>query len=253
MKLQDEIYLDIKQQLKKNSDKDTNKLLLLILWILVLPSIFSFLFIRKPHEFVPDINNLPEPIQTSASWWTVMYVNWEKVYIDFLAEYDVQWRVLSTRNYSDAFVSKSWNKMSPRDFVLWWWPVMSKRENIEKFEIDEYLADRIVFIVPKYEYNDRFVDLFGVDFYTNRDWRINKEWGPFLTVRSNNHPIWSSWKINLLFKKVRVWDAIRLKWYLVYVHPEKWWWRWWPSSLVRDDEWCEIIYVTDITWLKQRR
>ena len=72
-------------------------------------------------------------------------------------------------------------------------------------------------------------------------------------VISNNHPIWSNLKINLLFKKVRVWDVIRLKWYLVYVHPERWWWSWWPSSMVRDDYGCEIIYVTDITWLKQKK
>lgn len=252
MKSYDEIHQEIKEQFHMDSQKVENKILLIVLWIVALPFIVFWLFIRKSYEYVPDINNLSDPIQISTSWWVTMDVDDEKVYIEFLAEYDIQWRVLATRNYDDSGLWKIWNKISPRDFVLWWWPVMSKKENINKFNIDEYLANRVIWIWPKYEYNDRFVNLFNVNFYTNKNWRKNKEWDSFLTVRSNNHPIWSNGKINLLFKKVRVWDVIRLRWYLVYVHTDKWWY-WWPSSLVRNDEWCEIIYVTDITWLKQKK
>ena len=251
MKIDDETYQEIKQQFHNNSKTHTNEILWVILWVFALPFVFFRFFVGKTYEYVPDINNLPEPIQTPTSWWVIMDVYGEKVHIDFLAEYNIQWRVFATRNYDDSLVARTVNKISSRDFVLWRWPVMSKKENIKKFEVDEYLADRAVWIRPKYENFDRFNESFGVN-YRSTSYR-NGDYKRFNKFFSNNHPIWSNSKINLLFKKVRVWDVIRLKWYLVYVHPERWWWSWWPSSMVRDDYGCEIIYVTDITWLKQKK
>lgn len=249
MKINDETYQEIKQQFRKDGKKQSNEILYIILWILALPIVFLWLFIKKPHEYVPDINNLPDPIQISTSWWTTMNVNWATIYIDFLAEYDIQWRVLATRNYDDSGLWKIWDKISPRDFVLWWWSIMSKKESMKYFIADEYLLDRWVYFYPKNEYINRFNESFGVD-YISTSYR-NGGYKLFNKYFSNNHPIWSNMKINLLFKKVRVWDVIRMKWYLVYAHWNQG--HWWPSSMVRDDYWCEIIYVTDITRLKQKK
>ena len=243
MKDTDDIKLEIKKQFKENNNQHNNKILLIIIIICLSPIIVLFL-IPKPHQYVQNVDNLPEPIQMPTTWWTTMKIDGTTIYIDFLAEYDIQWRVLATRNYDDSFMWNIWNKISPRDFVLWWWPIMSKRENIKKFEFEEYLSNRQVFVRPKYEYIERLGETFNIDpRHKNLD---NRK--PYITTRSNNHPIWSNIKINRLFKKVKVWDVIRLKWYLVYVHWDQW--NWWPSSLVRDDEWCEIIYVTNISWLK---
>lgn len=248
MRIKDETYQEIKEQLRRDN-KWQSEILYIILWILTLPFVLLWLFVPKPHEYVPDINNLPEPIQISTSGWTAMEVDGQKIYIDFLAEYDIQWRVLATRNYDDSFIWKIWNKISPRDFVLWWWPIMSKKENMKRFNADEYLIDRWVYFYPKTEYINWFNESFDV-VYRSANYR-NNDYKKFHIYYSNNHPIWSNKKINLLFKKIRVWDVIRLKWYLVKACIGSW--CRWPSSLVRDDYWCEIIYVTDITWLKQTK
>lgn len=250
----DDIKIEIKRQFKERSKVHNNKPLIIIISICILPFLIFFL-IPKPHEYIDDIDNLPDPLQTPADWWVTIEIAWGKVNIDFLAEYDIQWRVLATRNYNDSVMASIWNQISPRDFVLWWWPVMSQKKNIKKFKFIEYLANRTVRIYPKEKYVDWFAESFGIDrpYPYNPDNRI-----PFTITNSHNHLIRSNKKIKLQLKKVKIWDVIRIKWYLVKAcvgNSCRW-----PSSLVRDDIWydadwngsCEIIYVTDITWLKDR-
>jgi len=221
----------------------------LIFWgilclILILPYIVLFLT-KKTYEYVDDIDNLQEPIQTAASWWTTMYIHWVDVKIDFLASYDIRWKVISIRDYAWTDIEK-W--LGPRDFVLWWWK-MSKQEIIDKFKWND-LRNRFIYIYVPYWNEDRFDQEFDGDIKHNNLWTA-------ITQFSNNHLIPANKKIRTLVKKIKEWDVVRLKWYLVYAYWEtnKWkYWRW-PSSLVRDD-WdahsCEIIYVTDVVWLKEK-
>lgn len=237
MEQKDTIYYELENQFKEKSKMRYDHVLL---WIAVIIFIIllSFFVVFRPHEYVDDIDNLPEPLQEDTSWWMILYVNWERLFVDFLAEYDIQWRVLAKKAYSDVIgTNKIVNKLWPRDFVLWWW-VLGREENIDKFN--------------RYEYWDRYVQP-GIS-SENYDWFK----GEFSGMRweaqlyfSNNHPISDSRKIRKLLKKVKVWDVIRIKWYLIYMLSEKWWY-WWPSSMVRDDHWCEIIYVTDISWLREK-
>ena len=117
---------------------------------------------------------------------------------------------------------------------------MSDEQNMDKFIWSEFI-DRMVQPHIKREYSS---------------W-LSQNWGRdgLVVKRSNNHPIWSNQKIRLYLKKIKVGDVIRIKWYLVNVYPESGWRRRWPSSLNRDDSWdhaCEIIYVTEISRLKER-
>ena len=236
------IYYELEKQFKDKSKKRYDHLLLWVIIILLIPFL-CFLFVKKPHTYVSDINNLPEPVQVPAGWRAVKHINWETVYIEFLAQYEVQWRVLAKKSYAELFADNVVvNKMWPRDFVLWRW-VMGREENMDKFNWWEYW-NRVVYWVIKHEYYDWFTETFS--------W--NRESDPILfrTSFSNNHPIWSTQKIRLLMQKIKVWDVIKMEWYLVYVHPQYGNWWWWPSSMVRDDHGCEIIYVTDISWLREK-
>lgn len=243
------VYYEIKQQMKEKNKRHNDSWLLLIVIILILP-IFLFFFAKKPYEYVSNLDNLPEPKQTPTTWWIVKSINWENVHIDFLAEYEIMWRVLAKKSYVEILAdNKIINKIWPRDFTIWWW-AFSKKENMDLMKRIEY-GNRFVQPVIK-EYSDKYFDWF------NREFSGDYKHGDFWTLGinfSHNHTIWSDEKIRLLLKRIRVWDVIKIKWYLVYVHPEQWnWWRW-PSSLTRTDSWdgaCEIIYITDIYWLKEK-
>lgn len=240
------VYSEIRNQLKGKSKSRYDFLFLLVAVIFLIVFLCVFC-VKKPYEYIPDINDLPEPIQIDATWWTVIIVNGEKVYIDFLAEYDIQWRVLARKPYSEVFgKNKIVNKIGPRDFVLWWWALW-KEENVDLMRWSEY-GDRYVQPFIK-EYTDEYFDWFDRVF--SWDYRHGNFWTLGLNF-SNNHPVSGDRKMRRLLKHIKVWDVVRIKWYLVYIHPEKWNWHWWPSSMVRDDHGCEIIYVTDITWLREK-
>lgn len=254
MDINQKIYQELKSELNKENNmkwKGFNKygkykilIYWIVLFIVFLPQIILFLT-KEPHEYIEDLDNLPEPIQTEASWWTTMKVHWVDVQIDFLAKYDIKWKVISTRDYAWTDIEK-W--LWPRDFVLWWWK-MSKQEFIDKIKWND-MRNRFIYIRVPYWNEDRFDQEFSGDIRHGNLWTV-------ITQFSNNHPIPANKKIRNLMKKIKEWDVVRLQWYLVYAHWEtkRWKYRRWPSSLVRDD-WdphsCEIIYVTDVTRLKEK-
>ena len=229
----------------KQHGKYKNIFYFILLFCLLLPNIVLFLM-KKPYEYVEDLDNLPEPTQTSTSWWTVMKIGWVDVYIDFLAEYDISWRVISIRDYIWADVIR---KLWPRDFTIGWWKLW-RTEYINKFNWND-MKDRFIYYRLKKWNENRFKE----EFWSGR-WQTLPT--SFLISFSNNHPIPSNRKIKLLMKKIKEGDTIRLKWYLIYAHRKtknNLQRRWWPSSLVRTDNWdgaCEIIYVTDISRLKEK-
>jgi len=249
--MDNKIYQELKSdfyETNKNKWKTVKKhwyknfLYWVILFIVFLPQIILSLT-RKTYEYIPDIDNLPEPIQTSADWWITMKVYWENVQIDFLAKYDIKWKVISVKDYAWLDIEKA---LSPRDFALWRWK-MSKQEIIDKFNWNDYRNRFIYAYVP--EGNE---DRFDTEF----SWNI-KKWNRWTlrTQFSNNHLIPANKKIKRLIKKIKEWDVVRLQWYLIYAHYRSGQWSWeWHSSMNRDDTWagaCEVIYVTDITRLKE--
>ena len=248
------IYQELKAEFnKKNYDKrestkkyGKHKIFLygFILFLILLPEIV-LLILKKPYEYVSDFDNLQEPIQTPTSWWVTMRVHWVDVQIDFLAEYDISWKIISIRDYAWTDVEKG---LWPRDFVIWRWK-MAKQEIIDKFLRND-MVNRIIYAYVPYENIDRFNEEFDADVQHGNRWTCR-------TSYSNNHPIPANKKIRLLMKKIKEGDVVRLQWYLVY--PKRKVknidYRRWPSSLVRTDSWdhsCEIIYVTNITRLKEK-
>ena len=72
---------------------------------------------------------------------------------------------------------------------------------------------------------------------------------------SNNHLIPADTRVKKAIKKIKKGDHIRITGYLVYIDGKKsdGTTFFWNSSTTRDDDGdgaCEVIYVTDVEWLK---
>lgn len=248
-----EIYKELKSDFEKSNKNNSwflkgysnykIRLYGIILFLIFLPQIVLF-FTKKPYEYEQNLEDLPEPIQTPISWWTTIKVHWVDVKIDFLAEYDIKWKVISVKDYAWTDIEK-W--LWPRDFVLWRWK-MSRQEIIDKFHRND-MRNRFIYAYVPTENIDRFDKEFWWDIKHGDRWTVRTQF-------SNNHPIPANKKIRRLMKKIKEWDVVRLQWYLVYAHREtKQWLRKRHSSMSRDDRGdhsCEVIYVTDITRLKEK-
>lgn len=232
-------YDDVYDELKKDFDNDKSKnkvnlsTYIVLLLILLIP-LFVFIFTRKPYSFVSSFDNLPEPTQEPISWSAMLTVLGKNLMVDFLAEYDINWKVIAVKEFNS--MSDFSIKISPKDIVLWWW-FMWVQENIDRFEWDDSLDDMIVSPSVKAENKTRLNDIWG-----------NSR---FQTKYSNNRLIPSDKKIRSLLNKIDEWDEIRIKGYLAYVHLDDDSWQRWPSCMTIHGDWCEIIYVTDVTWLRE--
>ena len=60
------IYYEIENQYKNKSKMRYDSVFLWIAIVLFIP-ILSFFLVIKPHEYVDDIDDLPEPLQTETS------------------------------------------------------------------------------------------------------------------------------------------------------------------------------------------
>lgn len=235
--------IDVNSELEKyfNKSKKRKKIFsyreilsILIIFVLWLPIILSLLM-RKSYEYIDDIYNISEPTQIKSEWETKISSRWLDINLKFVAEYEIQWKVISTVDY--IWVTPE-NNLWPRDLVIWWGE-LSKEENISKFTWQSAI-NRFVYL--RYNWtNEKFLEE-----YPN--------WYPFDQF-SNNHVIPSSYKIRLMLNKIKKWDVIKLKWYLVNASWTEWKYNHYRnSSTSRTDNWlwaCEVIYVTDVFRLKQ--
>ena len=232
-------YDDVYDELKKDfdSDKSKNKVNLstyIVLLLILLIPLFVFIFTRKPYSFVSSFDNLPEPLQEPFSWSALLKVFGKNLMVDFLASYDINWKVIAVKDFNS--MSDFSIKISPRDVVLWWW-FMWVQENIDKFNWDNTLDDMVVSASIKSENKTRLDDIWW-------DSRFESNY-------SNNRLIPSDKKIRTLLNKIDEWDEVRIKGYLAYVYLDDGSWNRWPSCMYLKNKWCEIIYVTDITWLRE--
>lgn len=174
------------------SHKVTYSQLIIIFIIILIACIFffKFFYVKKPIEHVESLENLPSPIQTSASGGTSMEVNGVTVDIDFIADYEITGLVVGTYDFSQT---STLNKLCPVDIGMSW----------------GFLAD----------YNDRVSwNSSGnrfLSFYTEGTWYKELGHSSLTAYFSNNHIIPSNENIKKLVKKVEVGDYIKLEGYLV--------------------------------------
>jgi len=243
-----EIYEELKADFKQKNKKfwkRKNKYIVLGLILLFVFSIPLFILeFMKSYEYIDDFDNISEPIQIPTSWWTIMEVDWDVINVDFLAEYDIKWRVLATAQYWDNIFERAlgWGQLEDniiryKDVWIWWW-FLTKDEYVKRF--NRMSLSR--FLLPEYKsYKDY---LYMKDRFS---------WEDINSHMSHNHLVPANNRIKKLLRWIQKWQFIHIKWYLVRLYSDRWYHL--VSSLTREDMWdgaCETIYVTDISRLKEK-
>ena len=206
---------------------------LLLTTILIAILVISNYF-RPKKEFitVTDLSNLPAPIQKDISKTFSKKIDGYDIQIDAIASYTLSGRIVRTYDYYSPKVSEL---LSPKDIGIVWGD-LAKDENLSKF---------------KWDHNG------GRTLYTycyDNLWLADKGGKEYLSSHmSHNHLIPSNYKQRNLIDKLSKNDYVQIDGYLVnvtfYKDGKKT--SYWDSSLVRYDKGCELIYVTDIKWLKE--
>lgn len=194
--------------------------------------VFTLFNVKKNYAYVASFVDLPNPVQTETSGLIEKTVGGYDVSFELKASYVITGLVVETHYY---FPHKIENKLSRFDFGIVWGSLLA--EDIDKYMSFKNDGNRFL----KYRYLNELTEKLG-----------GKE--AVINSLSNNHMIHSDETILKQLRNVKEGDYIKIEGYLVYVtmrgKNSK---STWNSSLSRTDHGdgaCEIIYVTNITWLK---
>ncbi|MCI8277132.1 MAG: hypothetical protein HFJ46_04305 [Clostridia bacterium] len=244
-KMEAEKAINKEKKLRIKSEKDTKlspdekhnllikkiKIILTIIALILMLSYIPF-NIRKAYSHPLSKQNLPAPIQKEASGSRTDNLNSVSMKIDYLYTYSISGRVVSTYHYvSDSI----YDRISPIDVGISW-GVLSMNKNNSQITFS-HEGDRFL----NYEITGDFSQILKND-STYID-----------THSSNNHLIPKSRDVLNKMKKIKKDDFIKIDGFLVNVTASyKNSFLRLESSISRDDTGdsaCEVIFVSDITWL----
>lgn len=220
--------------------KASNMLLniLRVLIILVISVILIIFLIEnsggtREYEKLSNIDNLPDPIQTSTSKEVTTRVLGLETKLTYLAKYSITGRVVYINKHKEGNLI---DRVCPIDLGISW-GYLANKYNFKKLKWSSSPTSRVLFADP----DSTLESGLGIDY-------IN-------THFSNNHIIPSTNEILNMIKSTKVNDFIRIDGYLVNIEvkaSENGYYSM-GTSLIRNDTGigaCETIYVTDYTWLK---
>ena len=153
--------------------------------------------------------------------------------INYVASYELSGRVVDVQNY---YGSSLQNELSPLDVGISWGFLAEDNDKVT------WTSNGTRFL--KWRTQD-------MTWYNEHGGEkgIGKYW-------SNNHLIPSDKTVEKLIKSIRKDDYVKIEGYLVNVRydgPNGEWFKW-NSSTTRNDTGdgaCEVIYVTNVTWLEE--
>lgn len=214
--------------------KKTKIIIVVVIIILVGYIYQKFFYIDKSRYIDADLTNLEAPIQIGAEGNATKIIDGIIVEIDYIASYTISGRVVKTFSYLPLTMQ---NKISPKDVGLTW-GFLAQDEYNNKVQ---WKATGNRFL------NWRVED---GDWYRNTIGESN-----FQEHVSNNHLIDSNDEIKNLINKIKENDYVKITGYLVNVYYKRsdGYTYNWRSSSSRGDTGagaCELIYVTDVNWLK---
>lgn len=231
------IYVQSGKSIKKKNkqiikEQHLNKKIKIIiatyLIILALLTIFktatsTITYFTRDIEKINSLRNIKEPIQINYEEIKTKITTIKGINIDAIASYEITGRVTNTHRYSGL---DNFNKISPIDVSISWGNIANKEVHKK---------------VKYYSIGDRKV-------YTSypNDIDINDN------EISNNHLIPSTKKIARELEQITIGDYIKIEGELVNANTNNWSV---STSIYRDDDGegaCEIIYVTKLTWLKEK-
>lgn len=190
--------------------------------------------VEKEYEYVNDFDDINPPIQNNYKGATTMMVDNVFIDVDYVAYYEVSGRVVAKVSYMANNVE---NMLAPNDVALVWGK-LATNEYMNKFTFDAH--------------GDRFVYWKTTDMEWYRNHTSDKE---VTRMHSNNHLVTNDKELLAEINSIKKGDYVKIKGYLVNMY-------WlennsnhtWKSSVSRDDIGdgaCEVIYVTDVKWLKE--
>ena len=202
--------------------------------IFVVLLIIVIICIISPHigkdYITEDINSIKEPIQRDYNSTTIIKENNTKINVELLYYYEITGLAVATHNYLPTKIS---NKISPYDVGIVWG---------ELYNNDNWRNLKWI------ETGNRFL------YWQVKDKEWYQEFGTIEGQYSNNHLIPSDDKIKKKIKKIQKGDIVKITGYLVNLswNDEKGDYNWYSSTTRSDtgDGACELIYVTDVKWLK---
>lgn len=181
-----------------------------------------------------DLSNIPAPTQYNTSGGTTIEINGGKANIAYVAEYSLSGRVVDVQNYKGSHIR---NQLSPKDIGMVW-GFLATDESQEKIFWSSAGNRFLYWRVPDGTW---YSQIGGENAVTAH--------------YSNNHLIPSDEATEKLIKKINKDDYVKIEGYLVNVN-----WKkddgsyfYWNTSTSRNDDGdgaCEVIYVTNVTWLK---
>lgn len=231
-KLEEEnLDFPIKKMSKKKKILITTISILLVLVISTTIFAFSFYYVKKDYETIASFVNISEPIQEEITGGITKQVGDYNVTFDFKAKYTLVGRVVNKHYYPPYKIA---NRLSNYDFGIAWGVLSDSTYD----ELIKYRNNGQRTLVTTYK-NSLVDKLVGKD---------------FLNSYSNNHMIHADKRVLKLLRNVKEGQYIKIIGYLSYVtYKNNNGYGTWNSSLTRTDRGdgaCEVIYVTNIIWLK---
>jgi hypothetical protein len=235
-------YRDENNKKGKSKVKSNKKKYIIIMIIFILIGFILLLYINRYYLFgreyvyVDNLYNLKDPIQEKASGTKKITIDGENVFISRLYSYKIQARVIDTKQYIGFDLL---NKLSPEDMGLAW-DFMVEDRNIDKINCYSH-SNRLL--------NYRIYDNSWLESAGGRE-RVNQR-------VSNNHLIPADKTVKGKLLSIKKGEYVELEGYLVTAYTTDSDSNiYWKSSDTRTDTGdgaCEVIYVTDVKWLKQKK
>ena len=226
-------------------DLNKHKINIKPLIVVVLLCLFVFLIFKlinvdnvndnyqREYEYVDSYNSIDAPIQNSYTGSTNMIVRNVNVDVEYVAYYEVSGRVVAKRDYLSTDVK---NDTARTDVALVW----------GKLATEDYL-NHIDWTAP----GNRFI------YWQTNDmnwFKRNTSNAEVISSFSNNHLVTADTNLLKGIRSIKDGDYVRIKGYLVNLYWNEDGENYWKTSTVRTDDGdgaCEVIYVTDIKWLKE--
>jgi hypothetical protein len=211
-----------------------NLIYIIIFSVLLIIILTNFVSTLVGKEYIAaDLNNIDEPIQVPYNGIDDLQIGSIDAEVDLNYSYEISGKVVATFKYLPITTG---NRMSPMDVGIVWGDLIDE-ENLKH--------------IKWHETGTRFLH------WETKDGTWYQEFGSVEGLYSNNHLVPSNNKAKNMIKKIKRGDYIKITGYLVDIFWEERNRSYsWHSSITRNDQGdgaCELIYVTDVKWLKENK
>lgn len=194
----------------------------------------TFDTVSKNIEYVKSLRNIPNPSQIQTTGTITKIINGSNVKINYVAKYSISGRVVDVHDYYGDNIE---DILSRKDVGISW-----------GFLVNENNYNKVRWS----SIGNRYLSWFSNDgAWVNAMGGVNK----ITEYCSNNHLIPSDNRNKSLIDDIKEGDFVRIEGYLVNVYYKNsngssFYWNTSTSRIDTGDGACEVLYVTNVTWLR---